>query len=154
MDAALAMMVTFSLFLNLCFSPTPLYIVLRKSFISGISISCKGLAMNGHHNPRYGIALGLIVVGAIFLLRNLHVFYFGYHWWAYFLLIPISILVADIIHRRKMNNGKLPHGAVGQLIGVFAMAAVMAVFIFDLRFHEVWPVFIILAGVAVLLGRR
>ena len=110
--------------------------------------------METHYNSRIGVAIGFIAVGAIILLHNLHLFHFGYHYWAWFLLIPISVLVGDILNRKRMNDGKYPHDVTGQIIGVFAMSSVLAIFVFDLSFHSIWPVFIILAGVAVLLGRR
>jgi len=98
-------------------------------------------------------AVALMVVGAIFLLRNLDLLDLGSHWWALFLLIPLLYLGSRIVELRSRNSGKIPPAARGMLIGFLSVALVMVIFLLRLDWGDVWPLFIILAGVSFLFGR-
>jgi hypothetical protein len=94
----------------------------------------------------FGVAL--IALGLIFLVQN----YLGYefrNWWALFILIPAigSFVSAYAVWRE--------HGSTTAAAGSFTMGivftAVAAVFLLDLPWGRIWPVFIILAGIGMLL---
>lgn len=102
--------------------------------------------------PSAGAAFALIVTGAVFLLRNLDILPRGGSWWAWLLLVPLGFLGARILELRERSGGGFPLEARGTLAGFLAIALVMAVFLLDLNWGEVWPVFIILVGVSFLLG--
>jgi hypothetical protein len=100
-------------------------------------------------------AIALIVVGAIFLLRNYVGFELG-NWWALFILIPAfgSLAAAWSAWRSGMH----PAAVTGPLIGGLSMLTVAAIFLLELEWGRIWPVFLILAGIGALLssvvGRR
>ncbi len=96
-------------------------------------------------------AIGLIVIGAIFLLRNLDVVDFGSNWWALFFLIPIAYSLSTAWRQRQENAGKFPPAARGALIGAAMMTVVMVIFLFGLNWGTMWPVFLIIGGVAMML---
>lgn len=98
--------------------------------------------------------LALIVIGGIFLARNFELIYFGRHWWAFFMLIPLFYMFSAYQRHRRASGGTFTPEVRNSFLGMFAIAFVMCVFLFELRWHAVWPVFIILAGVSLLLGPR
>ncbi len=98
--------------------------------------------------------LALIVIGGIFLARNFDLVYFGRHWWAFFLLIPLFYTFSAYQRHRRAAGGKFTPEARNSFIGMLSIAFIMCVFLFELRWHAVWPVFIIIAGVSMLLGPR
>jgi peptidoglycan/LPS O-acetylase OafA/YrhL len=100
-------------------------------------------------------ALALIAVGAIFLLRNYVGFELG-NWWALFILIPaIGSLSASW---NAWRSGMHPAAVTGPLIAGLAMLTVAVIFMLELEWGRIWPVFLILAGIGALLpsvvGRR
>ncbi|HEY3343950.1 MAG TPA: hypothetical protein VGJ97_03415 [Anaerolineaceae bacterium] len=98
--------------------------------------------------------LVLIVIGIVFLLQNLNLL--GplpllRNWWALFILIPAVgafLRVAQDIQA----NGRLTGLGRGSLISGLFMGFVSAVFLFDLNWAVIWPIFLIIAGVGALLG--
>ena len=97
-------------------------------------------------------AAALIIVGGIFLLRNLDVFPMSSNWWALLLLVPLWFLGARIIELRTRHRGSLPADARGPVAGFLSVSLVMVIFLFHLDWGEVWPLFIILVGVSFLVG--
>ena len=98
--------------------------------------------------------LALILIGGIFMLRNFDVIYIGHNWWALFFLIPISYSLSAAFTRRRENGGTFPAEARGSLIGAAVLALVMCIFLFNLNWGAMWPVFLILGGIAVIFGAR
>jgi cadmium resistance protein CadD (predicted permease) len=92
----------------------------------------------------------LIALGVIFLVQN----YLGQqlrNWWALFFVIPAFFaLERGYASMRAGRNAE----AVGQLIGGIVLVALTAIFLFDLPFGQLWPIFLILAGVGLLFSRR
>ena len=99
------------------------------------------------------VGLGFILLGLLFLLRNFDIITFGRHWWALFFLIPITFLLSEVLHQRKRSQGKFPPEARGSLIGLVTLLTLMVIFLFGLNWGVVWPVFIIIGGLSVLLTR-
>lgn len=94
--------------------------------------------------------LVLIGIGVVFLARE----YFAIdirNWWAFFILIPafFSLERAYSFYR----SGEMTP-AIGALIGGLAFIALAIVFLLDLDIGRLWPIFLIIAGIAALLGRR
>jgi hypothetical protein len=102
------------------------------------------------HSPLVGIVI--IIIGVIFLLENLYIIDIGYHWWALFFLIPISFLASDIWCMRKNNQGKIPASARGKFIGMAVLLFIMFVFLLGLDWGMIWPVFIIIGGLSIILS--
>jgi hypothetical protein len=97
-------------------------------------------------------AAALIIVGGIFLLRNLDLLPIYSNWWALLLLVPLYFLGARILDFRAKHGGSLPAAARGAVTGFLSVALVMIIFLFGLDWGEVWPLFIILVGVSFLIG--
>jgi hypothetical protein len=96
--------------------------------------------------------LGFIIVGVIFLLRNLDIITFGRNWWALFFLIPISYLLRDVLRYRRDDNRKFPSKARGSLIGLISVSTVMLIFLFGMNWGMIWPVFIVIGGLSLILA--
>jgi hypothetical protein len=91
----------------------------------------------------------LIGLGLIFLVQE----YFGYqlhNWWALFILIPAFFTLergyASVTAGRSAE-------AVAQIIGALVLVALTLIFLLDLPFGQLWPIFLILAGVGMLFSR-
>ena len=91
----------------------------------------------------------LILLGSIFLAQN----YFGttlHNWWALFILIPaLSTLTTAYALWRDGHAD----WATGPFIAGLGFLALTVLFLLDLPIGQNWPLFLILAGVALLLGR-
>jgi hypothetical protein len=94
----------------------------------------------------------IIIIGTIFLLGNFNIIEIGDRWWALFFLIPISFMVSDIWRRRQNNEGKIPASARGSITGLIILIFVMLAFILDLNWGVIWPVFIIIGGMSLILS--
>jgi len=98
--------------------------------------------------------LALILIGGIFMLRNFDVIDIGHNWWALFMLISLSYMLSSAFKRRRESGGTFPAEARGALIGAAGLTLVMCIFLFDLNWGAMWPVFLILGGLSVILGAR
>lgn len=97
-------------------------------------------------------AFTLIIVGGVFLLRNLDLLPMDSNWWAVLLLVPMFFLGTRIRELRARHGGGLPAEARGLLTGFLSIAMVMLIFLLELDWGDVWPLFIILIGVSFLFG--
>ncbi len=92
----------------------------------------------------------LIAVGVVVLLRNLGVIQAGFDWWALFILIPALAAFGSAWNAAR-EDGRFSRRARGSTMGGLFVLAVALIFLFNLDWGEVWPVFIILAGLAALV---
>lgn len=99
-------------------------------------------------------ALAFIVIGALLLLGNFDVLRIGHNWWALFILIPIANSAANFRRFRQASGGKFSPQMRNTLIGMISMTFVMCVFLFDWNWGAIWPVFLIIAGLSMLLASR
>ncbi len=100
----------------------------------------------GWSNGWFGVAL--IALGLVFLVQN----YLGYelhNWWALFILIP-AIGSFGAAYSLWREHGSATAAAGSLTMGIL-FTAVAAIFLLGLPWGRVWPVFIILAGLAMLL---
>jgi hypothetical protein len=93
-------------------------------------------------------AVVLIALGVIFLVQNYTGVQLG-NWWALFILIPASGALAAAW--AAWRAGMHPAAVSGPLVGGLAMLTVAAIFLLELQWSRVWPVFLILAGIGALL---
>lgn len=100
-------------------------------------------------------AMTLILIGSVFLLQNYAGIEIG-NWWALFILLPASASLARAW--TAWRSGSHPSAVSGSLIGGLAMFSITAIFLLDLQWGKIWPIFLILAGIGALLssplGRR
>ena len=103
----------------------------------------------GGIQPNWIVGVVIITVGTVLLLRNLTGFSFN-NWWALFMFIPFSGLLAGMWNQYQVN-GRIPTGLI---IGGISMAFVISIFLFNLSWSALWPVFFIIGGISALLGSR
>ncbi len=103
-----------------------------------------------HAKPAWIGGAILILIGVIFLVQNVTGFSLR-NWWALFLLIPAitSFGRASSIYQAE---GRLTASARGAALGGLALTFLTAIFLFNLNFGALWPMFLILGGVALLLN--
>jgi hypothetical protein len=94
--------------------------------------------------------LVLILLGAIFLLRNWELAIIT-NWWAVFLLIPaIGALINGI--GTWVEAGRYTSAASSALVGGLIMLVVAVAFLFTLDWSRIWPIFLLIIGLAALVG--
>ncbi|HEX6306274.1 MAG TPA: hypothetical protein VFZ76_18890 [Anaerolineales bacterium] len=92
----------------------------------------------------------LIIIGLVFLLRNTTAFELD-NWWALFILIPAFGSFATAWNSYQ-NSGRITAAVRGPLIGGLILLFVSMAFLFGLDFGLLWPVFLILGGLALLFN--
>ena len=92
----------------------------------------------------------LIGIGVIFLLRNITGFSL-HNWWALFFLIPAITSFGRVVTMYQAD-GRLTSRGRGALIGGLILTFIAVVFLFNLDFGSLWPVFLILGGIGLLLN--
>jgi len=105
-------------------------------------------------NERNGLMGGLILIliGAFFLLRNFGLLTIPLfdNWWAIFILIPA---VASLLNvwRVYRHGGRLNGEVIGSFIGSLVLFSVAMIFLLQLDWGDIWPIFLILGGLSILL---
>ncbi len=95
----------------------------------------------------------LIGLGIIFFLQQAGVFVLVGNWWAIFILVPGLFLLWRAYTSYNQAQG-LTSEARHQIAGGVTLLVVAGIFIFNLDWGKVWPVFLILAGLWALFGFR
>jgi len=102
---------------------------------------------------RYGSwipGVALVGIGLVFLAQN----YLGqeiHNWWALFILIPVFFT----LERGYANLGAGRSAeAIGQLMGGLVLVVLIVIFLFDLPFGQLWPIFLIIGGLSMLFSRQ
>jgi hypothetical protein len=91
----------------------------------------------------------LISLGMIFLLQNFGFFYIS-NWWALFILLGTAGAWGSAWHIYQNNGQRITAAVTGPFIGGLFPLVVALIFLFNLDWGVVWPVFLIIAGVSVL----
>jgi hypothetical protein len=91
----------------------------------------------------------LIGIGLIFLLQNFGFFYFG-NWWALFILLGTAAAWGSAWNHYQNNGHRITPAVMGAFVGGIFPLAVALIFLFNLDWGTMWPVFLIIAGVSVL----
>lgn len=92
----------------------------------------------------------LIAVGVVFLAQN----YWGFqltNWWALFILIPAISSISQAVESYQ-QAGSFDRKARGHAFWGLFFILLSATFVFGWSFGLMWPVFLILGGLAMLLG--
>jgi hypothetical protein len=101
---------------------------------------------------RNGSIIGGIVLvglGVIFLLQNFGVLYID-NWWALFILLGTAAAWGSAWRIYKNNGQRITQAVAGPFFGGIFPLAVALIFLFNLDWGAVWPVFLIIAGLSVL----
>ena len=97
-------------------------------------------------------ALVLILIGGGLLANNFLDIQFD-NWWALFMLMPVIVLFYQVWRDYK-GNDRFTHRSIGPLIGGLVVSSMVATFLFDLDWGQLWPVVFIFGGIGALLGKR
>lgn len=103
---------------------------------------------NNTRDPRNTItgAVILIFIGIIFVLRQLGI----QNWWALFILIPAISSLSTLV--QDTQNGTATRKVITQgVLNALFPTAIAGMFLFNLDWAIFWPIFIILAGLSMLL---
>lgn len=101
-------------------------------------------------NSSWIIGLVLIALGGMFLLSNVLPGTFVTNWWAVFILIP-ALFSLNRAWQSYRNHHRLTAGGRSSLIGGLLILTVALIFLLNLDWGVVWPVFIIIIGIGILL---
>lgn len=93
----------------------------------------------------------LILIGAIFLLREVSGFELD-NWWALFIFIPAVGAFASAWQAYQDADGKFTASVRGSLIGGLVMILVAAIFLFNLNWSLLFPAVLILSGIGLLVS--
>lgn len=109
--------------------------------------------MNGRNGWIGGLIL--IVVGIIFLLGNFGLIEWQLfdNWWALFILLPALGALGNA-WRAYQQQGRFTGEAIGSLIGSLLLLSISLIFLLELDWGRVWPIFLILGGLSILLRGR
>ncbi len=93
----------------------------------------------------------LIALGGVFLLQNAGVPILRDNWWALFILIP-AFATFSMAWTVYQQEGHITPAVNGLIAGGMVPLVVALVFLFGLDFGQWWPLLLIAAGIAALLG--
>ena len=94
----------------------------------------------------------LILLGALFLLQNTGIIDGFENWWALFILIPAFGSFATAWRQFQEAGSQWTAAATGSLLSGLILSGITAMFLFGLNIGMWWPLFLIVGGIAVLLG--
>ncbi|MFO7678916.1 MAG: hypothetical protein R6X34_02605 [Chloroflexota bacterium] len=103
-----------------------------------------------------GWLMGLVFIGiGVFYL----LYQFGYvtaltNWWALFLLLPGVGTLSAALGGYRRNGGHWTPEVIGLLLGSLLFFGVTAVFLFELNYSWVLPLFLIAAGLLLLFSPK
>lgn len=106
---------------------------------------------NNRNNSWLGGAV-LIGLGIWFLVQNIAGVSLG-NWWALFILIPAlwSFWRAWTLYQK---DGNVTHRVANAVYGGLFPFAIAVIFLFNLNFGKLWPVFLIIVGIGAFFGLR
>ena len=95
-------------------------------------------------------AIGLIAIGVIFLLTQNDILDLSGNWWAIFIAIPAVFMLYNAFTAYNREQRVTPE--VRKNVSGGAMVAVVAVIAATGEWGTLWPLFLIVPGVLMLLG--
>jgi hypothetical protein len=104
-----------------------------------------------HPQTRVIGALVLIGLGIVFFLEQSNIITLDFNWWSFFILIPGAWMLWGA-YAAYSQAGAWTKRARGQVAGGVMLLLVGGIFIFDLDWGKIWPLFLIVPGVLMLFG--
>jgi hypothetical protein len=106
------------------------------------------------HRHRIGgslwVGIAFVLFGIIMILQTAHLVYLN-NWWALFIMIPALASFGTAWSRARDSGGRFTRGVAESISGGLFISAVALLFLFNLDWGRYWPVFIVLAGLGMLL---
>lgn len=107
-------------------------------------------------SSRLGGAIILVGLGIFFLLQQQNLIPSDFNWWAFFILVPGALMVAEAVRRSNSGTGSLD---LGRLVVGIILIVIGGIFLFNLQIDilpdvdwgQYWPVILIVIGVVALL---
>lgn len=96
----------------------------------------------------------LILLGGIFLLQNTGLIDGFDNWWALFILIPAIGSFAAAWNLYRSEGNQLTGAVLGSVVGGLVLTSIAGAFLFGWGIGNLWPVFLIIGGLSILLGAR
>jgi len=96
------------------------------------------------------VGLVLIAIGGLFLLHNAGILPTFTNWWALFLLLPGVGTLSAALGAYQRNGGHWTAEVTGPFLGGLLFLGLTALFLFDLNYGWLWPLFLIAAGLLLL----
>ncbi len=116
-------------------------------------MSNKIVEKNNRWNWMTTTGVAIIFFGIVALISNYSNFNFslelGGNWWAYTLLIPAIYVLAQAWKLNRTDG--FSARVIGLVVGGVCILLLMPIFVFNLDWGTVWPLFFIAAGIGVLL---
>lgn len=97
------------------------------------------------------LALVVIWLGIVFILQQMNLVTLDFNWWAIFILIPGAWLLLSACAAYLKTDGWTQRTRI-PLIGGVMLLLVGNIFIFNLDWGKVWPLFLIVPAMLMLLG--
>ena len=102
------------------------------------------------HRDNWIWGLALILMGGLFLLQNFSAFHLN-NWWAVFILIP-AVGSFSTAWRHYRDSGRFNARARNSLFGGMILGLVALLFLLNLDIGHWWPIFLVLAGLGMILN--
>jgi hypothetical protein len=120
--------------------------------LPGRIVRCEARWQERASHPYFGLVGGIILIllGTLFVLQNMGILSLK-NWWALFILIPAfwAYLGAWESYR---HSGRLTRNGVGLVVFGTLVAILAVAFLFDLNLGLLWPVLLIVGGLALLFA--
>ena len=97
------------------------------------------------------IGIVFICLGIFFILWNFDVLEYFDNWWAFFILIPALGSLVTAWSTYKRNDNVFTPKVRDEIFWGLMLSLVAAVFLFDLDWGKIWPGFLIIIGLEILL---
>ena len=96
------------------------------------------------------VGLVLITIGGLYLLHNAGILPIFTNWWALFLLLPGVGTLSAALGAYRRNGGHWTAAVTGPFLSGLLFVGLTAIFLFDLNYGWLWPLFLIAAGLLLL----
>lgn len=93
----------------------------------------------------------LIVIGLVFLIRQMTGFELR-NWWALFILIPAIPAYTMAYSYYQQDEGRFTNRVLGAMLGGITPTVIALIFLLNLSWGGVWPLLLIMAGVSAILS--
>ena len=116
-----------------------------------IEVTGDGRYDRRYHYGSVWVGAAFVLLGVIFILQTLHIIALD-NWWALFILIPAVGSFAGAVRNFRRNGNRFTRSVSGSIGGGLFFTAITLLFLFNADWGRWWPIFIVLAGVSILLG--